>query len=197
MLVIFFSTVIFLSIKLPYTAHRITDFSPESVTGIGGRLAMADESSEPIMKRPLIGYGFSQVQNYFPNISKLIISGNPHSGLLSVMLAYGLVGLSIFLWLFLTGIRTAWMLYINLEDGFLKQLMLWITLHLSASLVVFFISAEIEKQIITYLEMGVITSVYAMFVKERVPYCLGNSSQSFFQRTTNSEAITLQSGRAV
>jgi hypothetical protein len=113
------------------------------------------------------------------------------------MLAYGLVGLSIFLWLFLTSIRTSWMLYKNLEDGFLRQLMLWITLHLSASLVIFFISAEIERNIITYLEMGVISSVYAMFVRERLPLCLGSSEQLFLQHTTNSEKIAQLSERTV
>jgi O-antigen ligase len=187
----------FFSTKLPHTAQRVTDFSPESAIGIGGRLTMVKESSGPIIKRPLIGYGYGQVQKYFPNISKLIISGNPHSGLVSVMLAYGLVGLSIFLWLCLTAIRTAWMLYKNLEDGFLRQLMLWITLHFSASLVVFFISAEIERHIITYLEMGVISSVYAIFVGERLPLCLVNSGQSFFQHTANSEAIALLGEKAV
>ncbi len=185
LLAVIFSVVILLGTRFPHTARRVTDFSPESTTGIGGRLAMAKESSEPIMKRPLIGYGYGQLQKYFPNISKLIISGNPHSGLVSVMLAYGLVGLSIFLWLFLISIRTSWMLYKNLEDGFLRQLMLWITLHLSASLVIFFISAEIERNIITYLEMGVISSVYAMFVREQLPLCFGNSGQYTTQRLIN------------
>ncbi len=197
LLVVTISIVILLGTRLPHTARRVTDFSSESTTGIGGRLTMAKESSEPIMKRPLIGYGYGQVQKYFPNISKLIISGNPHSGFLSVMLAYGLVGLSIFLWLFLTGIRTSWMLYKNLEDGFLRQLMLWISLHLSASLVIFFVSAEIERNIITYLEMGVISAVYAIFVRERLPLCFGNGGQSFFQHTTNSEAVALLSERTV
>ncbi|MHC4436730.1 MAG: O-antigen ligase family protein [Planctomycetota bacterium] len=197
LLIFIFSVAMFLGTRLPHTAQRVMDFSTGSTIGIGGRLTMAKESSEPIMKRPLVGYGYGQVQKYFPNISKLIISGNPHSGLVSVMLAYGLVGLSIFLWLFLTSIRTSWMLYKNLEDGFLRQLMLWITLHLSASLVIFFISAEIERNIITYLEMGVISSVYAMFVRERLPLCLGSSEQLFLQHTTNSEKIAQLSERTV
>ena len=140
-------------------------------------------SWEPIMKRPLLGYGYGQLWKYFPNLSETVAGGLPHSGFLAVTTAQGLIGLGIFLWVLLVAIKTAWMLYKNIEEGFLKQLMLWITLHLCSSLVVFFVSAQIETSIITYLETGVISSTYAIFIKRQQQTDSADYIQPFFGKT--------------
>jgi O-antigen ligase len=163
----------------------------------GGRIGMVEMSMKAIEKRPFIGYGYGQLWKHFPDVTQQVAGGNPHSGFLFVMTTHGLVGLGIFLWLFLTSVRTAWILYKNLEDGFLKQLMLWITFHLGGALFTFFVSGQPEKRVFLYFEMGLISSVYAIFVRERYPLCLDSSEQSFLQHTTNSEAITLLSERTV
>ena len=82
------------------------------------------------------------------------------------MTHHGLIGLGVFLWVMLTAIKTAWWLCRNIEEGFLKQLTLWITMHLSALLIVFFISAQIDRSILAYFEMGVIASIYAIYQRK-------------------------------
>jgi len=171
LLVTFFALALLLEIKLPHTAQRIVTLSTTSRIGVGGRIDMTKKSWEAIKQRPIIGYGYGQLWEYFSrdSVSKEVASGNPHSGFLAVMTANGLIGLGVFLWLILTAIKTGWRLYKKIEDGFLKQLMLWITLHLSAMFVMFFTSAQIEKYIFFYLDMGIIASMYAMFTRKRLP----------------------------
>lgn len=183
LLVVFFIIVSLLGIDLPYTTQRLTDFSTMRSMDIGGRIAMAKMSWEAIKRRPFIGYGYGTLWKYFPYFTKQVVSGHPHSGFLSIMTAYGIVGLGIFLWVLLTTIKTGWWLYKNIEERFMKQLMLWITLHLCALLVMFFISAQIEKNIFVYLEMGIISSVYSIFVNDQFTYQLGNGEQLFSLET--------------
>ena len=96
----------------------------------------------------------------------MVASGNPHNGFLNVTMTYGLIGLGIFLWVIFTAIKTGWKLYNNIEDGFLKQLALWITIYLSALIVMFFISSEMEKSVFAYFQMGVISSIYSIYTEK-------------------------------
>lgn len=191
LLVTIFALVLLLDIKLPHTTQRFVTFSSASRMGVGGRITMVKMSWEAIKRRPFIGYGYGQLWEYFTpdSISKQVASGDPHSGFLAIMTANGLIGLGVFLWLIFTAIKIGWRLYKNIEDGFLKQLMLWITLHLSVSLVMFFISAQMERSIFAYLEMGIISSMYAIFVRKRLPSDLANGEQWFLPKATKNEVM--------
>ena len=163
--IIIFALMILPNISLPYTARRVITVSSEGGMGVGGRVSMAQTSWNVMKSRPLVGYGYGQLWRYFPDaaITKQVAGGDPHSGFMAVMTHHGLIGLGVFVWLMLTAIKTAWWLYRNIEEGFLKQLTLWITMHLSALLVVFFISAQIDRSIFAYLEMGIIASIHAIY----------------------------------
>lgn len=169
LLAICFALIVLPRIELPYTTRRIVTLSTESGIGIGGRASMARVTWNVVKKRPLVGIGYGQFGKYSADIPISdyarghIASGDPHSGFLAIMMAYGLVGLGVFLWLILTAIKTGWRLYRITEDSFLKQLMLWTTLHLTTMLVLFFVSGQIERTIVFYLEMGVIGSIYAVY----------------------------------
>ena len=148
-------------IELPYTTRRVTNFSTESKAGIGGRYEMVSSSMKLIMEKPFFGYGYGELSE--TKVSQLVASGNPHTGFLSVMLSYGILGLVLFLWCLGTAIRIGLWLYMHIEDKFIKHLSLWVTLHLSGVMLNFFISSEAEKNIITYLDMGIITSIYSIY----------------------------------
>lgn len=111
-----------------------------------------------------MGHGYGTLWHYYPDLetSKQFVSGDPHSGFLAIMTNQGFIGLAVFLWLMITAIKTGWGLYRGLEDGFLKQLALLLTLGLNTWLVMFFVSAQIERSIYTYLAMGLITSIYSV-----------------------------------
>ena len=177
LLVISFALVMLVQIRLPYTTRRIVTFSSDTRMGMGGRISMAEISWQAVKKRPFLGYGYGQLWKYFPrsSISKQVASGDPHAGVLAVMTASGLIGVCAFLWVILTAIKTGWTLYKNIEHRFLKQLMLWVVLNLGVSLVMFFVSAQTERSFFTYLEMGIISSMYAMYLKKRRPSDLANS----------------------
>jgi len=177
-LVILLSLFVIPNVNLPRTTKRIVDFSQQQSRG---RLSMARTSWYIIKKKPILGYGYGQLQKRFADIemSKEFASGEPHAGFLAVMTFYGVVGLGIFLWLFFTAIRTGWELYRNIEDGILKQLMLWLTLHLSAYLAVFFVSAQIERNVFAYAGMGIIAATYAMYMKRGTPVDGSDGDQRF------------------
>jgi len=147
--------------RVPRTATRVTDFSTDSRVGIGGRMEMFMMAIQPIMDRPFMGYGYGGLWTARGNqeISNQVASGNAHAGVLAVMLCYGLVGLGTFLSCLTAAIWMARQLYQRVQDAFLRDLMLWIALHLAGLFVVFFLSVEVEKYRLVYLDMGVICVV--------------------------------------
>lgn len=164
---VFILLIFVYNIQLPYTTRRILDFSRDSSIGVGGRVRMWERSLYIIKHRPITGHGYGTLRHYYPELemSKEFVSGDPHSGFLSIMTNQGLIGLSVFLWLMIAAIETGRGLYRNIEDMFLKKLMLWLTLYLSTSLVVFFVSFQMERNIFVYAGMGIISATYAMYMK--------------------------------
>lgn len=171
---ILFGLILAPNIRIPYTARRVVNFSPESGPGAGsvaGRLWMIRDAWNITKKHPLIGIGYGRTREYLPGVQRMnfVTSGNVHAGFMAVMMIYGLIGLGIFLFVVFAAVRIGWKLYRETEDHFLRQLVLLITFYIIAAFFLFFVASQTERSFNFYFGMGMLSSIYGLLENRSLP----------------------------
>ena len=163
--------LIFNARLLPFSIYnlRIFQILPGPTPGgysSQGRLLMWNLSLNLIKQSPIFGIGYgSNIWNYIAfskdPVVENVASASSHSLYLTILVNFGLVGLAFFLWLWISCLKTAWKLYKNHKNGFMKELTLWVTLYLISLFATSFLGGS-PYHVFLFFLFGVVTAVYAL-----------------------------------
>ncbi|MBI5055381.1 MAG: O-antigen ligase family protein [Nitrospirae bacterium] len=84
------------------------------------RLELWSQALEEIIVNPLTGVGFGSSQYLGFKTSGEKSRRNVHNGYVEILLEQGIVGLTLFLYIFYLGIKKGWALYMSSKDNFLR-----------------------------------------------------------------------------
>lgn len=151
---------------------RIFNFLAGTAPGgysIQDRLIMWRMALDIIRINPIFGIGYGTYWRYSPfsftGINMLVASGSTHNAYLSALVNYGVIGLVSFLWLHVISLKTAWSLYKNHADKFIRELMLWVTLYLTGTLINFLVEGS-PYSVFHFFIFGILSAVYALYNKQ-------------------------------